>query len=59
MLSPEPCSGRDGKPTLERCGIHRIFALALHFEFDRTTERAAELNALIRQANASRAKDEE
>ena len=26
--------------------------------WNRTTERAAELNALIRQANASRAKDE-
>jgi ribosome-binding factor A len=30
----------------------------LHFEFDRTTERAAALSALIREANASRAKDE-
>jgi len=29
----------------------------LHFQFDRTTERAAELNALILQANAQRAKD--
>jgi len=29
----------------------------LHFVFDRTTERAAELNLLINQANASRAKD--
>jgi ribosome-binding factor A len=29
----------------------------LHFQFDRTTERAAELNALIHQANAQRAKD--
>jgi ribosome-binding factor A len=31
----------------------------LHFHFDRTTERAAELNAMILQANANRAKDEE
>ncbi len=30
----------------------------LHFVFDRTTERAAELNLLITQANASRAKDD-
>jgi ribosome-binding factor A len=30
----------------------------LHFVFDRTTERAAELNLLINQANASRAKDD-
>ena len=29
----------------------------LHFVFDRTTERAAELNLLINQANATRAKD--
>lgn len=31
----------------------------LHFVFDRTTERAAELSALISQANATRAKDDE
>jgi len=30
----------------------------LHFKFDRTTERAAELNALIAQANATRAKED-
>jgi len=30
----------------------------LHFHFDRTTERAAELNAMILQANANRAKDD-
>ena len=30
----------------------------LHFKFDRTTERAAELNALIVQANATRAKED-
>ena len=30
----------------------------LHFVFDRTTERAAELNLLITQANASRAKED-
>ena len=30
----------------------------LHFVFDRTTERAAELNLLINQANASRAKED-
>ncbi len=29
----------------------------LHFVFDRTTERAAELSLLIAQANATRAKD--
>jgi ribosome-binding factor A len=31
----------------------------LHFHFDRTTERAADLSALIAKANASRAKDDE
>jgi len=30
----------------------------LHFKFDRTTERAAELNELIAKANATRAKDD-
>lgn len=30
----------------------------LHFHFDRTTQRAAELNAMILQANASRAKED-
>ena len=30
----------------------------LHFVFDRTTERAAELNLLIQEANATRAKDD-
>jgi ribosome-binding factor A len=30
----------------------------LRFQFDRTTERAADLNALIARAVASRAKDE-
>jgi ribosome-binding factor A len=29
----------------------------LHFVFDRTTERAADMHALIAQANATRAKD--
>ena len=41
----------------KRLAIHTV--PTLHFQFDRTTERAAELNALIRQANASRAKDTE
>ncbi len=37
----------------KRLAIHTI--PTLHFQFDRTTERAAELNALIRQANERRA----
>lgn len=40
----------------KRLQIHTV--PTLHFRFDRTTERAAELNALIGQANASRAKED-
>jgi ribosome-binding factor A len=40
----------------KRLAIHTV--PTLHFQFDRTTERAAELSALIRAANASRAKDD-
>lgn len=39
----------------KRLQIHTV--PTLHFQFDRTTERAAELNALIRQANEQQAKD--
>lgn len=39
----------------KRLQIHTV--PTLHFHFDRTTERAAELSALINQANASQAKD--
>ena len=40
----------------KRLQIHTV--PTLHFKFDRTTERAAELTALIASANASRAKDD-
>ncbi|HZE91482.1 MAG TPA: 30S ribosome-binding factor RbfA [Rhizobacter sp.] len=40
----------------KRLQIHTV--PTLHFEFDRTTERAAELSALIQQANATRAKED-
>jgi ribosome-binding factor A len=40
----------------KRLHIHTV--PTLHFEFDRTTERAAELTALIRRANAQRARDD-
>jgi ribosome-binding factor A len=40
----------------KRLQIHTV--PTLHFKFDQTTERAAELNALIQRANATRAKDE-
>ena len=39
----------------KRLQIHTV--PTLHFQFDRTTERAAELGALINRANADRAKD--
>ena len=40
----------------KRLQIHTV--PTLHFQFDRTTERAAELSLLIAQANATRAKDD-
>jgi ribosome-binding factor A len=41
----------------KRLQIHTV--PTLHFQFDRTTERAADLSALIARANATRAKDDE
>jgi ribosome-binding factor A len=40
----------------KRLQIHTV--PTLHFHFDRTTERAADLNALIARANATRSRDE-
>ena len=40
----------------KRLQIHTV--PTLHFVFDRTTERAAELSLLIQQANATRAKED-
>ena len=40
----------------KRLAIHTV--PTLHFQFDRTTERAAELGVLIARANASRAKED-
>ena len=40
----------------KRLAIHTV--PTLHFHFDRTTERAAELTALILRANATRARDD-
>ena len=40
----------------KRLHIHTV--PTLHFVFDRTTERAADMNALIAKAVASRSKDE-
>ena len=41
----------------KRLQIHTV--PTLHFQFDRTTERAADINALIARANATRAKDDD
>jgi ribosome-binding factor A len=41
----------------KRLQIHTV--PTLHFVFDRTTERAAEITALINKANSTRAKDDE
>ncbi len=41
----------------KRLAIHTV--PTLHFQFDRTTEHAAELSALIMQANATKARDDE
>ena len=40
----------------KRLHIHTV--PTLHFKFDRTTERAADLSALIAKANAQRARDD-
>lgn len=40
----------------KRLQIHTV--PTLHFQFDRTTQRAADLTALINKANATRAADE-
>ena len=40
----------------KRLQIHTV--PTLHFKFDRTTERAAELTALIAKANATRARED-
>ena len=41
----------------KRLHIHTVSTL--HFQFDQTTEKAADMNALIAQAVASRSKNEE
>ena len=43
------------KSLFKRLQIHTV--PTLHFHFDRTTERAVAMNALIREANAQRAAD--
>jgi ribosome-binding factor A len=40
----------------KRLSIHTV--PTLHFQFDRSTERAADISALIARANATKAKDD-
>ena len=61
--SPEDCTlalneaaGFLRNGLFKRLSIHTV--PTLHFHFDKTTERAADLSALIARANASRAKDD-
>jgi len=50
--------GRATCATACSSGCRSTTVPTLHFVFDRTTERAAELNLLINQANATRAKED-
>jgi ribosome-binding factor A len=53
----EPGGGLPARGLFKRLHIHTV--PTLHFVFDRTTERAADMNALIAQAVASRSKNED
>lgn len=60
--SPEECqTGLNEAAGFLRNGLFKRLQIhtvpTLHFVFDRTTERAAELNELIKQANSTQAKD--
>ena len=62
--NPEECeAGLNEAAGYIRNGLFKRLAIhtvpTLHFKFDQTTERAAELNTLIQRANATRAKDDE
>jgi len=64
MGSPPECeAGLNEAAGFLRNGLFKRLAIhtvpTLHFHFDQTTERAAEMSALIRQANAQRAKDDD
>jgi ribosome-binding factor A len=61
--SPEDCeTALNEAAGYLRNGLFRRLTLhtvpTLHFQFDRTTERAAELSALIQKANAGRSRDD-
>ena len=63
MGDPQECAaGLNEAAGFVRNGLFKRLAIhtvpTLHFQFDKTTERAADLSALIARANASRAKDD-
>ena len=53
------CFGAATKFSQVSLDADKRYTATLHFVFDRTTERAAELGALIIQANATRARDDD
>ena len=59
----ETQAGLDAAAGFLRAGLFKRLHIhtvpTLHFVFDRTTERAADMNALISKAVASRSKDED
>ena len=62
--TPDECeAGLNEAAGFVRNGLFKRLAIhtvpTLHFKFDQTTERAADLNSLIQRANATRAKDDE
>jgi len=63
MGDPEECAaGLNEAAGFLRNGLFKRLAIhtvpTLHFQFDKTTERAADLSALIARANATRARED-
>ncbi len=63
MGDPEECAqGLNEAAGFLRNGLFKRLAIhtvpTLHFQYDKTTERAADLSALIARANSTRAKDD-
>jgi ribosome-binding factor A len=63
MGDPEECAvGLNEAAGFVRNGLFKRLSIhtvpTLHFQFDKTTERAADLSALIARANSTRAKED-
>jgi ribosome-binding factor A len=63
MGDPQECAdGLNEAAGFIRNGLFKRLAIhtvpTLHFQFDKTTERAADLSALIARANSTRAKED-